>query len=69
MFGSKDGRLRRLEQLEGIVRQCQGGITQAELARRLGVTRGTVYKDLAVLQKLTGGLLWEDDSGRLGWFE
>ncbi|MCW1967691.1 MAG: helix-turn-helix domain-containing protein [Anaerolineae bacterium] len=51
MFGNKQDKDDRLHQLVSIVRACRpASITQAELARRLGVQRSTVLKDLDVLQ-------------------
>jgi DeoR/GlpR family transcriptional regulator of sugar metabolism len=68
MFGNKDEKRNRLQQMATLVQKA-GGITQAELARRLGVTRGTVNKDLSIVQDETGALFWEDEDGRLYPFE
>lgn len=69
MFGNKQDKNDRLHQLVSIVRACRpDSITQAELARRLGVQRSIVLKDLGVLQ--TQGLfLAEDDAGNLSYPE
>lgn len=65
MFGRKDKKLERLQQIGRIVGQEREGITQAELARRLGVSRSTILKDLAIIEEHTAVLLAEDDRGRL----
>lgn len=67
MFGKKDEKDNRLQELGQKVQQADG-ITQAELARELGVSRSTINKDLAVIQERTGLLFWEDDEGGLHWF-
>ena len=69
MFGNKQKKLSRLFKIARIVKETEDGVTQAELARRLEVSRGTVNKDLSIIQKQTGILLSEDDDGRLYWFE
>ena len=68
MFGEKAGKIERLLKIGRIVRE-EKGITQADLARRLKVSRGTINKDLAILQDKTGILLAEDDRGRLYWLD
>lgn len=68
MFGEKAGKMDRLLKIGRIVRE-EKGITQADLARRLKVSRGTINKDLAILQDKTGILLAEDDRGRLYWLD
>ena len=69
MFGNKQKKVRRLLKIGKILRQSQQGISQADLARELGVSPSTIYKDLAVIQEETGILPAEDDDGRLHWFE
>lgn len=66
MFGNKSERRKRLQMIATLVAQCSGGITQAELARRLGVARATICKDLVALEDV-GLLLAEDEDGRLLW--
>ncbi len=68
MFGNKDKKLQRLLEIEQRVREANGQLSQADLARELNVSRGTICKDLAILQKQAGVLLAEDDNGRLSWF-
>lgn len=68
MFGNKDKKLQRLLEIEQRVREANGQLSQADLARELNVSRGTICKDLAILQKQAGILLAEDDNGRLSWF-
>lgn len=68
MFGDKEGKRRRLKQLVALVQQAAGGLTQADLAHRLGVTRGTVNKDLVVLER-RGVRPAEDARGRICWPE
>lgn len=67
MFGKKDDKAYRFQELAEKVQQADG-ITQAELARELGVARSTINKDLAVIQDRAGLLFWEDDEGGLHWF-
>jgi DeoR/GlpR family transcriptional regulator of sugar metabolism len=69
MFGNKRKKKERLRELGSVLKQEKGGITQSELARRLGVSRATINKDLAILQEQTGILAAEDDHGRLYLFE
>ena len=69
MFGNKRKKEERLRRIGAVLKQEKNGITQTELARRLGVTRSTVLKDLAVLQNKAGILAAEDEHGRLYWFE
>jgi predicted DNA-binding transcriptional regulator YafY len=64
MFGNKDKKRNRLEQMVEIIAKAPGGITQAALARLLGVGRSTVNKDLRSLEK-RGVRLSEDRRGRL----
>jgi biotin operon repressor len=64
MFGNKDEKRSRLEQMVVLVAKSTGGMTQAALARALGVTRSTVNKDLQILEK-RGVRLSQDRRGRL----
>jgi predicted DNA-binding transcriptional regulator YafY len=64
MFGNKDQKQNRLEQMVEIIAKAPAGITQAALARLLGVGRSTVNKDLRALEK-RGVRLSEDRRGRL----
>lgn len=62
MFGSKQGKQDRLGQYEQLL--GEDGLSQAEIARRLGVPRSTVMRDLAELDD-QGVLIEEDAEGRL----
>lgn len=64
MFGNKDEKQNRLDRMVEIIAKSPAGITQAALARLLGVGRSTVNKDLAALEK-RGVKLSEDWRGRL----
>ena len=66
MFGNRNDRLDRLEKMSEIVKEGDG-VSQADLSRELGVSRGTVNKDLSVIQEKIGVRLAEDDNGRLYW--
>ena len=66
MFGNKKGKQVRLELIQSTIEESDDGVTQAELARRCGSTRSTIYKDLAELEE-QGITLAEDDDGRLHW--
>ena len=65
MNRSKD--VARLRQMERLLRQHPEGLKQSEIARRLGLHRSTVMRDLPALEE-AGTLLAEDDSGRLTFF-
>lgn len=67
MFGGKKDKVDRLQAIGALLRSARGGLTQAELARLIGVNRSTINKDLAIIQDRTGALLAEDDQGRLYW--
>jgi predicted DNA-binding transcriptional regulator YafY len=64
MFGDKDRKRSRLEQMVEIIAQAPAGITQAALARLLGVARSTVSKDLLALEK-RGVRFSQDRRGRI----
>ncbi len=64
MYGDKYGKQQRLKKLVALAARSAGGISQAALARALGVTRATVHKDLVALHK-RGVRLAEDDQGRI----
>jgi DNA-binding IclR family transcriptional regulator len=49
------------------IEQSQGGISQSELARQIGVPRCTVKRDLPTLED-EGILLAEDEHGWLSLF-
>ncbi len=66
MFGSKPQKEIRLRQEAELIAGNEG-ISPAEIARRLGVHRSTISKDLADLQQ-AGVLLAEDDRGCLSLF-
>ncbi len=63
MFGSKAEKHERLAKLIDLV-QANPGITQAQLARHLGVNRSTVFKDLVCLSEM-GIRLAQDEHGGL----
>ena len=65
MFGSKDGKIERLEQEVELLEA--EALRPAQLAERLGVPRSTVMRDLPDLED-RGVLLQEDDDGRLSIF-
>ncbi len=68
MFGNKQAKQERLERMARAIEQ-QPDITQAELARQMGMPRSTVKRDLPALEQ-AGIMLAEDERGRLtlfGW--
>ena len=65
MNRSKD--VARLRQMERLLRQHPEGLKQSEIARRLGLHRSTVMRDLPALEEV-GILLAEDNRGRLTFF-
>ena len=69
MFGNKKGKQTRLFSISKLVHKAKGGVSQAELARELDVSRGTITKDLGIVEREIGVQFWEDDNGRLHWFE
>ena len=69
MFGNKRNKQERLFSISRLVRKATDGVSQAELARELEVSRGTITKDLGIVEKETGSQFWQDDNGRLHWFE
>lgn len=66
MFGDKRQKQKRLERIAELT-TGEEGITRAQLARRLGVHRSTIGRDLLHLEE-RGILLAEDDAGRLRFF-
>ena len=64
MFGNKDDKKKRLEKMSRMIEQHPEGISQSELARKLGVPRCTVKRDLPTLEK-SGVLLAENKQGWL----
>ena len=69
MFGNKGKKIQRLLDIGRRVRQADGnGLSQADLAHDLDVSRGTINKDLGVIEEKTGIMLSQDDNGRLHWF-
>lgn len=64
MFGNKNDKSKRLEQMVEIIAKAPAGITQAALARLLRVGRSTINKDLQALEK-RGVRLSEDRRGRI----
>lgn len=67
MFGNKQTKRERLEQLAHVIQQHPEGISQSELARQIGVPRCTVKRDLPALEQM-GILLAEDERGLLSLF-
>jgi predicted DNA-binding transcriptional regulator YafY len=64
MYGSKGEKQKRLEKLAALITLGPGCLTQAALARLLGVAPSTIANDLATLERL-GVRLAEDEYGRL----
>ena len=67
MFGTKQGKQQRLDQIVGLLERHPGGLSQSEIARQLRVERSTVHRDLAVLEG-RGVLLAEDPRGHVSVF-
>lgn len=68
MYGDKQDKNQRLLKMVELIAQATHGITQAALARALGVTRSAINKDLGVLHE-QGVLLAEDEQGKLSLSE
>jgi len=58
---------RRLERYEDLIPRHPGRVRASQLARRLGVHRSTVMRDLPALAE-RGTLLMEDERGRLSLY-
>ncbi len=67
MFGKKKDKQTRLQKMTTLIEETPGGVSQADLARELGVPRSTVLKDLPLLED-AGVMLAEDTRGRLTLF-
>ena len=61
MFGSKQGKQERLER--EIVLLAEEWLSQAELARRVGVNRSTIMSDLVTLEEQ--GIFLQEKDGKL----
>ena len=69
MFGNKNNKKERLTSIVKLVRQARNGISSAELAKSLRVSRGTITKDMGIVERETGKRFWEDDNGSFHWSE
>ena len=69
VFGNKNNKQERLTSIVKLVRQAGDGISSAELAKSLRVSRGTITKDMGIVERETGKRFWEDDNGRFHWSE
>jgi DNA-binding IclR family transcriptional regulator len=67
VFGNKQNKQRRLQQMTEVIQQHPQGISQIEISRKLSVPRCTVKRDLPTLEK-AGVLLAEDERGWLSLF-
>ncbi|GIV96848.1 MAG: HTH domain-containing protein [Herpetosiphonaceae bacterium] len=67
MFGSKQAKMERLEQIVALLRAHPAGLTQAEIARRLGVSEATIMRDLWLLEQR--GILIAEADRRLQLYE
>lgn len=67
MFGNKQAKQKRLEQMADVIEHNPEGISQSELARQVGVPRCTVKRDLPAMED-AGILLAEDRRGWLSLF-
>lgn len=65
MNRSKD--MARLQKIEELLKEHPEGLRQSEIARRLGLHRSTVMRDLPAMEE-AGILLAEDKRGRLTFF-
>lgn len=66
-FGGKRDRTARLYRVAAVLRaHGEEGIRIEEIARRVGVSRRTVYRDLVALQSELGVPIWSDDRGTWG---
>jgi predicted DNA-binding transcriptional regulator YafY len=65
MFGNKSDKTKRLEETADLLAQQE--LSAAELARKLGVQRSTVLRDLPLLED-RGVFLQEDEQGLLYLF-
>lgn len=59
-FGKRD-RLARMLRVVTVLRGHPEGIRPAEIARRVGVTTRTVYRDLTALETEVGVAVWSED--------
>jgi uncharacterized membrane protein len=66
MYGDKLQKDKRLQQIVEAIREAGNGVTQAALARIVGVSRSVINKDLVTLHE-RGVRLGEDEEGRLMW--
>jgi DNA-binding IclR family transcriptional regulator len=67
MFGTKQSKEQRLEQFVDLLEQHPNGLPPIEIARRLGVERSTIHRDLVALEE-RGVLLAEDKRARVSIF-
>ncbi|HZQ09241.1 MAG TPA: HTH domain-containing protein [Anaerolineae bacterium] len=67
MFGSKQKKQARLEQIAALVVQQPDALTPNDLAKTLRVARSTISYDLVTLED-KGVLLAEDERARLSLF-
>ncbi len=67
MFGSKQHKRERLEQITQLVEQQPDHLTPSDLAKALRVARSTISYDLVALED-NGVLLAEDERARLSLF-
>lgn len=68
MFGNKQTKQDRLQKLAKTVFE-NDGISQKDLAQKLGVSKGTVSKDLGIVERLLGVRFWQDDNDDLHGFK
>jgi DeoR/GlpR family transcriptional regulator of sugar metabolism len=64
MYGDKQEKQKRLQKILAVIARSGGTLSQAALARIVGVSRSTINKDLIALHE-RGVMLAEDETGHL----
>jgi predicted DNA-binding transcriptional regulator YafY len=67
VFGGKQQKRDRLQQIVEVLRQHPHGLSQAELARSLNVPRSTIMRDLPLLEDQ--GIFLQEDGDKISIFE